>query len=579
VHAITGDLKGNQWLAHETQGLIHLAGEHVVGRVTWSNLGHTDYAVALAVDSSTGGLWLGFYGGGLEFVKDGRAPTSYGTAQGLAQGRVNDIRFGRDGALWAASDSGLNRLKNGRVSTMSSSDGLPCDEAHWTMEDDAGDFWLSMPCGLVRIARTELDAWGKRTDAKDPRLGALQVTVLGGSDGVRSRANPGAFSPHVAKATDGRLWFFPLEGLSVMDPRAISLNQPSPAALVEQVTADGHVYPLASELRLPPLVRDLAIDYTALSFVSPERIVFRTKLEGHDRDWQDVGKRRQAFYTNLRPGQYTFRVMASNNGGVWNEAGASLGFSIAPAFYQTPWFLALSVVSLLALAWTVHRVRLRIVEKHDGEIKALNERLMKVQEQERIRIAGELHDGVAQEMLAVTMMIGTAKRQIANDSPARATIDKMQEKMIRVGADIRQLSHALHPPMLEDAGLPDAVRGYCEQFSSTSGILVICDADDNARELSRGAALALFRVLQEALGNAAKHSKASCIKVRLARMNGDVSLTVSDDGVGFDPSRLGASGGLGLIMMRERASQLSGEFGFESAAGRGTTITVVIPFR
>jgi signal transduction histidine kinase len=204
---------------------------------------------------------------------------------------------------------------------------------------------------------------------------------------------------------------------------------------------------------------------------------------------------------------------------------------------------------------------------------------MKAQEQERIRIAGELHDGVMQQMLAVTMMLGTAKRRIPDGLDAKATIDKAQEKLIQVGTDIRQISHDLHPPVLQEAGLPQAVQSYCEEFSAGSGIAVSCDADGAARDLSRGAALALFRVVQEALGNAAKHAQAKRITVALKRSAGIVSLAVSDDGLGFDPTRLGTSGGMGLIMMRERASQLNGTFEFESAPGRGTTIRVVIPFR
>lgn len=183
-----------------------------------------------------------------------------------------------------------------------------------------------------------------------------------------------------------------------------------------------------------------------------------------------------------------------------------------------------------------------------------------------MRIAGELHDGVMQQMVSVTMMVGTAKRRIDDPSKAKATLDLIQNKLVQVGTDIRQLSHGLHPPMLQQAGLRDAVRAYCIEFSAASGISVVCDCDDRARDLSRGASLALFRVVQEALGNAAKHS------------NGDVSLMVSDDGVGFDASGPGA-GGLGLVMMRERATQLNGTFHVASTPGRGTTIRVVIPFR
>ena len=349
-------------------------------------------------------------------------------------------------------------MKNGRVTTLASRDGLPCTEAHWTIEDDDGDFWLSMPCGLVRIARTELDAWASLADGRRPSQAQFRPTVFGSPDGVRSRANGGPFSPPVAKASDGRLWFFPLEGLSVIDPRRLLSNTLPPLVQIEQISADRQIYLPAPEVRLPPLIRDLEIDYTALSLVAPEMVMFRIKLEGRDREWQDVGNRRKAFYTNLPPGSYRFRVMASNNSGVWNETGAFLDFSVAPAYYQTTWFAALSMTALIALVWGGHRVRLRIVEKHKSEISALNERLMKAQEQERIRIAGELHDGVMQEMLAVTMMLGTAKRRIPDNSEAKATIDKAQQKLVQAGTDIRQLSHDLHPPLLQEAGLPKAVH-------------------------------------------------------------------------------------------------------------------------
>ena len=230
------------------------------------------------------------------------------------------------------------------------------------------------------------------------------------------------------------------------------------------------------------------------------------------------------------------------------------------------------------MVWAAHRVRIRIVEKHEREISALNQRLMNAQEQERIHLAGELHDGVMQEMLAATMMLGSAKRRMGSDAAASATLEKIQDKLIRVGTDIRLLSHELHPPMLQHMGLPQAVLSYCEQFSTTSGVAMSCDTDENASDLSRGAALALFRILQEALGNTAKYAKATRVVVRLSRTNGEVWLTVADDGIGFDQGR-GQSSGLGLITMRERANQLNGSFEFDSAPGRGTTIRIVIPFR
>src|SRR4029453_4169935 len=149
-----------------------------------------------------------------------------------------------------------------------------------------------------------------------------------------------------------------------------------------RILADHEPYdlpPAAGKLHLPPRIRDLQIDYTALSLVVPEKVRFRYMLEGYDRDWQDAGNRRQVFYTNLPPRHYRFRVTASNNSGVWNETGATLSFSVAQAYYQTAWFAALSTATLIALVWAAHRLRLRIVEQHGNEISALNERMMKAQ--------------------------------------------------------------------------------------------------------------------------------------------------------------------------------------------------------
>ena len=398
---------------------------------------------------------------------------------------------------------------------------------------------------------------------------------------VLDGAMPGhsSFQPGVSKSPDGRLWFVNDAVVQMLDPGGLRMNAIAPPVYVEALRADRKDYAIAAAVNLPARSRDIEISYTALSFAVPEKVRFRYRLDGRDQEWNDAGTRRQAFYSDLPPGQYRFQVIASNNDGVWNEQGATLAFVIAPAYYQTGWFMALIAGVLLTAVWTAHRVRLRIVERNQRDMSALNERLMKAQEQERVRIAGELHDGVMQEMLAATMMLGSAKRRTPDDPEAQGAIDKVQQKLIRMGTDLRQLSHELHPPALQEAGLPKAVQDYCEEFSTASGIPVSCYTDPGVDDLSRGTSLALFRILQEALGNAAKHSQAKRITVRLSRDGGMVSLVIADNGVGFDRSQLGPSRGLGLITIRERAAQLNGRFEVDAAPGRGTTITVVIPFR
>ena len=577
VYGIVEERSGEFWISDQEHGLIHLVGETVVARIPWSGLGRDDHATAIVADRTRQGLWLGFYNGGVMFVKDGKPRISFGSADGLGGGRVSQLRFDTQGALWAGTAAGLSRITDAGAGTLTTANGLPCEAVHWVLPDADRSLWLAMTCGLVHISGGELAAWTADLNH------SVKTALFDGSDGFMSTATPIGFSPPATRLADGRVWFATGNGVGAVDSRHLPFNTLLPAVHIQEIVADRTIYPTTPDngaaLRLPPLVRDLQIDYTALSLVAPEKVRFRYKLEGQDPDWQNAGARRQAFYNDLRPGHYRFRVSASNNSGVWNEAGAFVDFSVAPAYYQTTWFLALSAASVIALVWAAHRIRLGIVERHQREISALNQRLMKAQEQERIRIAGELHDGVMQQMLAVTMMLGTAKRKIAGDSDAKTTIDKVQDKLIEVGTEIRQLSHDLHPPMLQEAGLPQALHTYCDEFSSSCGIPVSCEADDEAHELSRGAALALFRIVQEALGNAAKHAAARRISVRLRRSDGLVSLEVSDDGVGFDRTRFGSSGGLGLITMRERAGQLNGRFEVASASGRGTTISVTIPFR
>jgi len=586
TRAIVEDGQRTVWIANPVAGLFHVGRDrHTVERNSWAVLKHQDLVTAAAPDPSGDGLWFGFSRGGIAHFATGQLRASYTAHDGLADGRVSALYADHDGALWVATDGGLSRLKDGRLATMNSRNGLPCDAVGWAVEDSAHSLWLSMACGLAFIARSELDAWsaGVAGGGGDALAHRVRARLFDHADGVRTFVNASYYSAPAAVSSDGKVWFTSQEGVSVIDPGRLAMTTLPPPVHIEALIADRQTYDATSAgsetLRLPAQIHDLQIDYTALTLMAPEKTHFRYKLEGWDHDWQDVGNRRQAFYANLPPRHYLFRVTAANDSGVWNETGATVAFSVAPAYYQTTWFPVLSAGMVLGIAWAAHRVRVRIIENHEREIRALNERLMKAQEQERIRIAGELHDGVMQQMLAVAMMLGTAKRRLGNEPEAKATIDRVQEKLIQVGTDIRQLSHGLHPPVLQVAGLPQAIRVCCEQFAESSGIPVACDADERVHDLSRGAALALFRIVQEALGNAAKHAHAKRITVALTRSAAMVYLVVIDDGAGFDPSSLGTSGGLGLIMMRERASQLNGTFECESVPGAGTTIKVVIPFR
>jgi len=364
--AIAEDTAGDLWISQD-QGLLHLFRRGAVEQIPWDKLGRQGVASALVADPSQGGIWLGFTQGGVEYFQDGQVRASYAAPDGLGEGRVNGLRFGSRATLWAATEGGLSRIMNGNIATLTSKNGLPCDAVHWSIEDDDHAVWMYMPCGLVRVVQTELDAWV--TNSK--RI--IQATEFDNSDGLSMIAFHRGLTPAVGKSNDGKIWFLSGDGVSVIDPRHLPFNKITPPVYIEQIVADGKTYDASKGLRLPPRTRDLSIDYTALSLVAPEKVRFRFKLEGQDGDWRKVVNDRRVQYSNLAPGNYRFHVSACNNSGVWNEEGATLDFSIAPAYYQTSWFRALCMAMALALAWSLHRLRIRQLRRQEKKLREVIE--------------------------------------------------------------------------------------------------------------------------------------------------------------------------------------------------------------
>jgi signal transduction histidine kinase/ligand-binding sensor domain-containing protein len=569
VHSIAGDRAGNLWIGHD-QGLFHLLEEGVVEQIPWARLARNDLARSLLYDPLQGGLWLGLGDGGVAYFKDGRVRASYSSADGLGEGPVDGLALDRDGRLWAATEGGLSRVKDGHVATLTSKNGLPCDTVHWVMEDDDHSFWLGTACGLVRIARPELDAWV--TDSKRK----IQATVFDTSDGVRSHANASSYSPRVAKTKDGKLWFLPLDGVSVIDPRHLPFSKLPPPVHVEQITADRKKYETSSSQRLPALTRDLEIDYTALSLVTAEKVFFRVKLEGHDPDWKDMGTERKKFYSDLPPRNYRFLVKACNNSGVWNEAGASFDFSIGPAYYQTRWFQASCVAAFLGLLWALYRYRLHRIAREfearlDGRVN------------ERTRIARELHDTLLQSFQAL-MIHFQAVDNLLPPGKGKEALEKVLDRAdqalvegrnaiqsIRSSTTVtNELSHAVTALGEELAGSHDGENGRATFRVSVEG---------TPRDLRPILRDDIYRIAREALQNAFRHAQASQIEADITYGDGLLRLRVRDDGKGIDPKHLhaGREGHWGLPGMRERAQQIGAQFEMWSEVGAGTEVELRIP--
>ena len=459
VHTIAGSSNGNIWINDQDHGLFRLLNGRVMERIPWADLGRQDIATVLVPDPVQGGLWLGFSQGGLVYFKDGKIRVSYSVNDGFGRGFVAALQLDRDGTLWAATEGGLSRLKNGRVATLNSKNGPPCDGVQWMLEDDTHSFWLYMPCGLERISGRDLAAW-----SGDPKR-TISPTVFDSSDGVRSEAIASGYSPHAGKSPDGKLWFTTPDGVSVIDPRHLPVNKLPPPVHVEQITADHKTYwqnssgDASSSLRLPPLIRDLQIDYTALSLAAPEKIRFKYKLEGEDRDWQEVGNRRQAFYSNLAPRNYRFRVAASNNSGVWNEAGASFDFSIAPAYYQTTWFRLSCAAAFLALLAALYQLRLRQVARH------FNIR-MEERVNERTGIARDLHDTLLQSFQGVLLKFHAVTYLIPDRAAeAQETLETAIEQARQAITEGRDAVEGLRSSTLVTNDLAAAITVLGQEFT------------------------------------------------------------------------------------------------------------------
>jgi PAS domain S-box-containing protein len=366
VRAMTEDVDGSIWVATRSSEnrnrLLRIQGLGIREEIPSPQL---PFPNALAADPH-GGVWLGLATGGLARYRNGQMEF-ISLNQSPHDGPVHGLLVNSGASVLAATTAGLVGWKNGRVQSLTVRNGLPCDVIYALIPDRKATLWLYSACGLIAIPNAELQRWWKSPDAM------VNTRLLDVFDGAQPMSTP--FRPNASQSPDGRLWFANENVVQMIDPDHLDRNPILPPVHVEEIIADHNRYAPRDALRLPALTRDLEIDYTALSFVTPQKVRFRYKLEGHDSEWQDPGTRRQAFYSSLPPANYRFRVIASNNDGVWNEEGATLAFSVRAAWFQTWWFRAGALAALLALLWCIYRLRVRNIHQRSQQLAFINTKL------------------------------------------------------------------------------------------------------------------------------------------------------------------------------------------------------------
>jgi signal transduction histidine kinase/streptogramin lyase len=568
-----------QWLASQTQG--RGLPEDASNFRCWTRKDGLPDATPMGVlHDREGSLWVGSHGGGLVRLR-GDLVERFGKTNGLASSDCAPRHQDGAGSLWIVGDAGITRYRDGQFCLVSEEHGLPENTISDLLEDDAGWFWLAGRKGIHGVERRALDA------VCAGLTNHLSVVTLGLGDGMRTPECSSEALPAMARTPDGRVWVATPRGLASFDPREVRRLHDPPAVVIEQIVINRNPqWPPAAVwsgstrsggapgtgLALPAgSGRQVEVRYAAIAPSHPQRVLFRHRLEGYDGEWSAETDLRQAVYANLKPGRYMFRVKACNHQGTWTEDDAALAFSIAPYYWQTPWFVGGLGLAVAAILLALHRTRVRGLR----QLQELRHRQQFADE--RARIAADMHDDLGSALTQIAIMGEVAGTGLRDQDPARTALQQISQSARDVTSRMSEIVWATNPRNDTLDNLVAHLREYAARhFEPTPGRgrLDFPDAVPGAH-VSATFRRNLLLILKESLNNASKHAAATCVEVRLRIGEGRLQLTVADNGRGFVGSP--RAGGMGLPGMRKRAAALDGSLAIRSEAGQGTSIHLDVP--
>lgn len=552
------DSQGTLWIGTR-RGLSQFRDGKFTNWTTLDGLGSN--LVGAMVEANDGGLWIGTLNG-LTRMR-GNKFHDYTARDGLSNNVVTALNHEPDGTLWIGTDGGgLTRWQHDTFKPVSMKGAALPSNVYSILADDDGDLWLGSNTGIYRVNRNALDRY------VDGAIASVRVERYGITDGmnigeVSSGGHPAAYRLH-----DGALWFATLKGVATVDPARLDSNRVPPLIAIEQFSVNDQPRTnttKGAELKIPAGARRLAFEFAGLSFVAPSKVRYRYKLEGFDRQWIDAGSQRSAYYTNLRPGHYTFQVIAANNDGAWSEAPASLAFELQPYFYQTICFYILLAVAIALFGYLIYIWRVRHMESRYKAVLA-----------ERSRIAREIHDTLAQGFVALSVQLQIAGRSLSNSpEAARQHLDEAQE-LARTGLDdARRAIWELRSQSAENDDFASRLKQMAERMTAQSGLKTQIEVHGAYRPMSEAIESELLRIAQEAVTNVVRHAAASQINIQLHFSRRRVKMTIADNGRGFSAEAPSAADGhFGIIGMRERVQQMGGHIAVSSRPGEGTQVQV-----
>ena len=532
--------------------------------------------------TTNGAVWFGMAGNGLACLDQDQI-RQFHRADGLPSDYIECLHFDEDGALWIGTfGGGLCRLKHGIFSVIDQPQGLPNSVIGDIEDDGRGFFWMSSHGGIIRANRSELN------DCADGKNKVVNCLTYGINDGLPTIECSEGLQPAGCKTPDGRLWFPTSKGLVVVAPNEVrKINPLPPQMALEDFLVDGKpVTNITSPLKIAPGGSHFEFHYTGLSFVAPEKVGFKYRIEGLENEWKDAGQNRMAEYSFLPPGDYTFHVIACNNDGIWNETGVSLTFTLLPHFWQTWWFRFLGGLTMVAAAsavvWfdTRRRMRRRL-EKLERE-QAI--------ERERTRIAKDIHDDLGASLTRITMLSQSARGETLLPEPVAKNLDRIFGTARELTRAMDEIVWAVNPRHDTLDSLANYLTRFANDFLSVAEIRCRLDVPLQLPVLPVTAEVRhnLFLAFKEALNNVVKHAAAGEVRVELKQERQQITLLVADDGRGFtpggpqespsaEPGRIAR--GNGLVNMKRRLAEIGGVCEIQSGPGRGTMVIFSVPLR
>jgi len=578
---------GLRVLYQDTHGVLWAGTDHGLCCLKDGKFVANDVTKSLANESvrdicgdGAGALWFATQNE-LAHWQDG-VLTRFTTADGLPNSGLTALYADGDNTLWiGTAGSGLDRYRNGRFTSYTSRQGLFSDEIFGIVED-RGWLWMSSSHGIFRIRTRDIDAFD------NGKIENIVSLAYGKEDGMETPQCNGEGKPSIWKSRDGRLWFPTSQGLIVVDPKTIKIDEEPPSVFIESVTLDqrtiedgrmtlaGAASALGrrnSPLMVPPGHGELEFQYAAIGFSSPEKERFQYRMDGVDTSWIDAGVRRIAYYNNLPPGDYRFEVQACNKDGVWNEAGAVLDMVLLPQFWQRLWFHVLMGFTVIGAAagMSLYGARRRMQRK-----LVLLERQHAV-ERERGRIARDMHDQIGAGLTQISLLGELARRASDKSAGSLSHVDRICDTARELAQTLDEMVWMVNPRNDTVNKLALYLAAYGEEFFQATAVRCLLDVPSGLPSWPLAAEMRhnLFLTVKEAFNNIAKHSRASEARLKIAANDSTLEICIEDDGVGF-PVDGATECRNGMANMKDRIREIGGTLEISSGP-KGTRISLRVP--